>query len=532
MENNFEKENEQIIAQNDAADQQVEPVIDEIAEPIDEAVVEAPVKKNFPWWIIAVAAIVVAAIITVVVLLVPKYADYTVTVVDEIGNPVSNVMVKFTDSEGNSKTRITDKEGKVSFVEVRVGESIVKLEKGLSTVKIINDTYTLNKKTTELRAVVCDESRIQYIYGDVADDAYAYTVGEGVYNLPAFETGIVYLVFHAQKSGTYKVSLSSENSDATVAYHGIPMFVQSGHKSDGAYDGKSFELDIYDIGTPYVIGVNRVAECEVTLTVERIGDAPFDPQYAEAKIVKAEEDFKYYNPFVLNTMTLKLNNKTSTYNISIVDLVTEGIGFEGTYIATEKGGTDTKDVIITKDKIKISSVKEYKYKIVEGIPALIDAEGEKISDPDVKFSVKTDVIVTDLDISDKNLTVTAKDGYYYTSDGKQVYFRINSQSKYFTATLALIAGITDKNIANGIGGDVYDENGNFVAKYSYNSMITEYYNYIDANGLYPLTAELVEAIQVHGNHVGWWDSTNPNYIFSEFNIVPENAWLFLCCTAE
>lgn len=430
MENNFEKENEQIIAPNDAVEQQAEPAI--------EAVAEAP-SKNFPWWIIAVAAVVVIAFVVLFAFRSPKYADYTVTVIDEIGNPISNVMVKFTDSEGATKTRITDKDGKVTFVEVLVGESSVKIEKALSTAKILVDTYTLDKKTTELCAVVCDESKIQPLYGDVADDAYAYTVGEGVYNLPAAADHITYFVFQAQISGSYKITLESDNSDAIVAYHGIPMYVQFDHRSDGAYDGKTFELAIYDIGAPYVIGVNRTTECEATLTIERTGDAPFDPQYEPWTEVLAKEQFSNFNT-------------TS---------------------------------------------------------------------------------VSPLDISNPNLSVSlGNDGYYYTQDGKLVYVMLTKPSTYLDVSIAFICGFEDENIGNNFGGYVYDENGEFVNKFTYNSMIGAYIEYCDSNGVYPLTAELAEAIQCHGNSTGWWKPGTANFLFTGKSYVPENAWLFLCCTAE
>ena len=446
MENNFEKENEQIIAQNDVAEQQAEPAVDEPvdtaeqAEPASEAVAEAPAKsKKFPWWIVAVAAVVVAAIVTVAVLLTPKYADYSVTVVDEIGNPMSNVMVKFTDTEGVTKTRITDKDGKVAFPEVLVGEISVKLDKALSTAKILVDTYTLDKKTTELCAVVCDESKTQDIYGDVDEGTYAYVVGTGVYNLPAYEAGIVYLVFHAQEPGTYKVSLSSSNPDVTVAYHGIPMFVQSGHRGESAYDGKSFDLVIYDVATPYVIGVNRTTECEATLTVERTGDAPFDPQYEPWTEVFAKEQFG--------------NFKTTS--------------------------------------------------------------------------------VTPLDISDSNLSVTlGDDGYYYTNEGKLVYVMLTKPSNYLDVSIAFICGFEDENIGNNFGGYVYDDNGEFVNKFTYNTMIGTYVDHCDSNGVYPLTAELAEAIKCHGNSTGWWKPGTANFLFTGKPFVQENAWLFLCYTAD
>lgn len=454
MENNFEKENEQIIAQNEVA----EPISEEAVE-ASEAVVEAseepseavesiaePVtddaptaKKKFPWWIIAAAAVVVAAIVALVILVMPKYADYTITVVDEIGNPMTNVMVKFTDSEGISKTRPTDKEGKAVFPEILVGESTVTLEKGFSEAKIITDTYALDKKTTSLCAVVCNESKIQPIYGEVAEDAYAYTVGVGVYNLPAASNQITYLVFMAQESGSYKITLEAQSSDAIVAYHGIPMFVQPDHRSDGAYDGKTFELAIHDIGAPYVIGVNRTTECEATLTIERTGDAPFDPQFEPWIEVLAKEQFGDF--------------KTTS--------------------------------------------------------------------------------VSPLDISDPNLSVSlGDDGYYYTQDGKLVYAMLSKPSNYLDVSIALICGFEDDNIGVNFGGYVYDENGEFVNKYAYNNMIGAYIEHCDSNGVYPLTAELAEAIKCHGNSTGWWKPGTANFLFTGKPFVQENAWLFLCYTAE
>ena len=277
MENNFEKENEQIEAKNE---QSAGTVTEKSALP----------KKAFPWWIIAVCAVVLAAIITTVILLIPRYSDYTVTVIDEIGNPMSNVMVKLINENGESKTRITGKDGKAIFPETLVGKNTVKLEKGFSDAEIITPEYSLDKKTTSLRAIVRDETKTQDITGEIDDGAYAYTVGVGTYNIPATAGKTTYLIFGANAKGIYKISFTSDDSDMTVGYYGIPMFVQSTHRGDGEYDGKSFELIIQDIATPYVIGLNCVNTADAALTIERIGDAPFDPSHAEWEEVQAPEN--------------------------------------------------------------------------------------------------------------------------------------------------------------------------------------------------------------------------------------------------
>ena len=438
MENNFEKENEQLDAQNETCE--------EIAsESVESIAAEAPAKK-FPWWIIAVAAVAITAIIALVVALAsgnkpaePVYEDYSITVVDELGNPMSNVMVKFTDSEGTPKTRITDKDGKVTFVGVLVGESVVNLEKGFSDAIILTEEYNLDANTTSLTAVVADETKIRVIYGDVADDTYAYAVGAGTYNVRTNAGEISYLIFLPSVSGIYKVSFTSDDSDMKVAHHGIPMYVQANHTLDGAYDGKSFEIIVHDIGTPHVIGLNATETTTASLTIERTGDAPFDPQFVEWTEVTAKEQFAEFNTGLL-------------------------------------------------------------------MP---------------------------LDISDSSLSVTlGDDGYYYTADGKLVYARITSTSQYLEASIALIAGFVDENVGQNFGGYVYDNDGNFVAKYSYNSMIGAYSEHCDANGVYPLTEELAEAIKLHGSSAGWWNPTSSNFLFNGHLYSEENAWLFLCCTAE
>ena len=101
--------------------------------------------------------------------------------------------------------------------------------------------------------------------------------------------------------------------------------------------------------------------------------------------------------------------------------------------------------------------------------------------------------------------------------------------KYALCALALMAGCIDDNVGVHIGGYVYDGD-TFVGKYSYNNMIEAYYEHCDANGVYPLTEELAEAIKLHGESAGWWNPTSAAFLFNGKPYRAENAWLFLCCT--
>ncbi len=397
-------------------------------------------KKPFPWWIIAVCAVVVIAAVIALVFLIPGggslNAEYRISVVDEIGNPVGGVMVKLVDSNGNQRINISEKDGTVSFADMPKGTYTVVVDKAATQVKILQSEYILDNNSTELKVVVRDETKCQPIYGAVDDGALAYTGSVGTYVIPARKEEMTYLVFAASVKGNYSVSITSDDASATVGYYGIPMFVQSTHRIDGEYDGKSFSLSIYDTATPFVFGVKGSAD--VTLTIERTGDAPFNPDYEPSTVVSAKEEFKSF----------------TTGTLVPVDITDSSI---------------------------------------------------------------------DLHLGD--------DGYYYIG-AKRVYIRIKSTSQYLDASLSFIAGLEENFGGQNIGGDVYDENGNFVAKYSFNTMIGQYAEHCDANGVYPLTEEMAQAIKLHGESAGWWKPNTVNFLFEGVPFNEKYAWLFLCCTEQ
>ena len=366
----------------------------------------------------------------------PKSADYTVTVIDCVGNPVSDVMIEYKDASGENKKKVTGKDGIANLKNAVVGEDMT-VGQGFSSAEILQSKYKLEPDKNTIRVVVRNLEKSVEISGEIEDGQYASAIVEGEYNVPGVKNKIAYFVFTTNQKGVYKVTLESSDNAATVAYYGIPMFVQTTHRGEGEYDGKSFEVIIQDPNTPYVFGINFVNGDDAKLKIERIGDAPFDPQYAPWTIVEVTEEFKTFN-----TGTL-----------------------------------------------------------------------------------------TDLDIEDPTLSVSlGDDGYYYTSDGKLVSARVNSTTPYLDVSIAYISGFVDKNFGQNFGGYVYNDDGTFKAKYSYNEMIGAYYENCDGNGVYPLTAELAEAIKCHGESAGWWNPNSANYRFSGKVIVEENAWLFLCCT--
>ncbi len=383
------------------------------------------------------------------------YQDYTVTIVDDYGDPVRDVMVRFINSAGEIKSRLTFEDGVATYKNAVAGKYTIVLEKG-SSVAIFDQTeYQLTAENNTLEVVVRNEKKTVDIYGDaVPEGGYAHIISEGRHGLNSEANTTEYFLLNVYLPGKYKVSFESSDIDMTVGYYGNPMFVQTTHRGDGEYTGRSFELDIRDVLAPYVIGLNYTVNAEATLIVERIGDASFDPNFDVPVVV-----------------------------------------------------VDTK------------------------------------RDDLAQFNLPPNTDVRDFDITDPTLSVTVdEDGYYYTSKGERLYLRITTagnESNMITplpslkSMLALGADPDAPVTIGGInfGGYVYDEDGNYVENRIYNDMISSYYEVCDGRyGLYPLTEELAEAIQIHGEKSGWWDMDNENTCIFNSDVYAENAWLFFCCT--
>ena len=136
------------------------------------------------------------------------------------------------------------------------------------------------------------------------------------------------------------------------------------------------------------------------------------------------------------------------------------------------------------------------------------------------------ITLNDIDFSSKVTVVLGDDGYYHlgSEDGEIIYVKINKESSY-------VASLYDICQTDLLCSYVYDENGDFVDKELYNSLIMQYSELCDeATGIYPLDSYLMRAIKNGGNQKGWWKSGSMNYLFGTNVIDVDSAWLFVCCT--
>lgn len=152
------------------------------------------------------------------------------------------------------------------------------------------------------------------------------------------------------------------------------------------------------------------------------------------------------------------------------------------------------------------------------------------------FTLPAGTKLTNVDVTGSSdyykLVLNETDGFYHvgSADGPVMYMNLGTEAPY--VSMYNLLGLT------GFGGTrfgyyFFDENGEFLYKESYNDGMIMYAQKL-SGGVYPLTPDLAYMMQMGGADKGWWDETNPNYLFGELT-APLNkdiAWMFACCFDE
>jgi hypothetical protein len=128
--------------------------------------------------------------------------------------------------------------------------------------------------------------------------------------------------------------------------------------------------------------------------------------------------------------------------------------------------------------------------------------------------------------------VLGDDGYYHygSADGPLVYLRLASPSKY-------ISSFEEMSETQFFGHYVYGDDGKFLYKISYHTMLLDYIAAAKAGGdagIYPLTEDLAVMLKNMGKHLGWYTPAQfggENVLFGT-DPITENAWLFACVIVE
>ncbi len=162
------------------------------------------------------------------------------------------------------------------------------------------------------------------------------------------------------------------------------------------------------------------------------------------------------------------------------------------------------------------------YKVTTEPEKYVLPEGTKLVDFDITAATDTYTLV-----------YNSTDGFYHmnSENGPLVYMRLGQDSQYMSCFDTILQ-------ATGVSKYYYDEDGNFVKRVSFVSALKSYIECMDTDsGVYPLTEDLKYILLEHGGYVGWWNASDPGFMFEDENEVPlagfnaDIAWLFMCCYA-
>ena len=144
------------------------------------------------------------------------------------------------------------------------------------------------------------------------------------------------------------------------------------------------------------------------------------------------------------------------------------------------------------------------------------------------YEGSTDGVLTDLDVTNPALAVVmGADGYYHlnTADGPVVFLRLSSANPYM-ADFKTICESTR------ICAYLYNEDGSFNRRISYNELVAEYLTVANAEGVVPMNEQLADMVKTAGDYMGWWNFSDDLDIFGDKIVDPAIAWLFACAVYQ
>lgn len=438
-------------------------------------------------------------------------ATYTITVVNDLGEPVSGALVSIGDTFG-----YTDENGIVSFT----------LPKDVYTVSVSGEGYTDTAAS---------------FFGEATAMTVTLEAGEA-----DIENGVTYTVTVVDYFGNPQpgVTVSFLKNGTTV---GMKMSDSAGTVTK-VLEAGSYTVSLAFANGSYYYETHTLTEgtpsASITVVARLSGDY-VDTYVGEMYSVSAGATYAELQSGVVNYF-LFAPTQEGYYSFTTAD-PSDVISYWGGslfYIADQTGSLDYANNTFTLN-IKQEAVDNgltYNIGVTgsDGCILVIRRLGDAQTDiydmpwstewmdgvelPASQIKVTETGTLTYMDVSRSYSLVLGSDGYYHidSADGPVLYLRLDAYAPYISF---------EDLLANG-GMKVYffDEEGNFLKKEEYTEYMNACVTYMDATyGVYPVTETMAYILQTYGSKVEWYDAESASYLFSGITADPDSAWLFACC---
>lgn len=453
----------------------------------------------------------------VMTLYVPQELTYTVYVVDEEGNPVPNAAVvvvgntfSYTDTKGMVSMTLLESKDYVATVIPPEGYTIDSSKHPFGSKTVITVVVKLApvvQKEIDYTVTVVDPDgnpytnllvRFDSIDGTISDIQPVGANGKAVARLLEGNYTVT-LMFNDGHNMGYEPPAELTPSRTSVTVEVVPYV--SGESEMIFVNGADYEAIHIGCGTFYV----ELSGDEIRyflFTPEQTGVYTFttnDPNAAVGYWSTSFFAFDCSSEYVKdNVCTVEIKAVGPTYVLSVKG----GQGISGAIVKLQRVGDVQQDTMIRENFTGTST---------PTTPFVVEGSGSK----------------TYLDLSVEQTLVKGEDGYYHigSADGPIAYMDLTS-ARYGISISALINNTSMVYYE-------YDDNHKPIKRVEYTDCVRSYVENVDTKyGVYALTDDLITILQNHGKHAGWYDKTNPIYLFGSDPVLEGQGWMFLLCTIQ
>lgn len=449
-----------------------------------------------------------------------EMTDYTVTVVDESGNPISGALVSmggtfgYTDATGQLVLNLDKAEHTAYIVAEGYADNSVVFENGETAM-----TVTMTKGTGTVTGIDYTVKIVDYSGNPVKDVSVAFLNADG--SMAAMKVaGADGTVTQKLPEGTYTLDLAFSGASWYDASKAV-LDVKNTSVTVTAYDkcnteeGSELFVSGNSVGNAYFVNVGATYIYGMQSNVYNY--YLFEPTVAGLyQVTATDPSVKVSNWGATTFPMLVEENAENTFNINVKESMLGNILVigvtgcsEGVLVLTRIG-----DPILDETDI---------------VPVVYEGQGAPTTVYKVTEGANKTLTYFDMTAAGYTLVRDANGDYHLDSvNGPKVYVHLGFGAPYIS--LAEMLGVGTQ-FGTSFNKTFYDENGVAYARESYGDLMTEYCKMVDTTyKVYPLNDDLIYMLQQGGSHKGWWDSTHPNFLFTDvegFN--PEIGWMFAFC---
>lgn len=257
--------------------------------------------------------------------------DMGVWIVDGLGNPIKNIVVKV--MKGDELVKMFPYNGE--FLSLNLKSDTYRIELELSS---LGENYIYDKDACVItpenpsltirifKTADAVNGEILFVGYPIEKDYPSAFVSDGSYKVNLTPNDYTFFVFTPEAAATYSITYECE-SVLAIGYHGGPFFTQGSDLSDDSSDfarldnGLSFNIYASNLGGSLVFSVKSTGATECILNIKNIGevgtrpeDEPWTPYLEDEAIVNAQLSSKPEGEFTVIDLTDL--SVTAVYNTS------------------------------------------------------------------------------------------------------------------------------------------------------------------------------------------------------------------------